>query len=251
MSQVTATEVTTSVDPAAEHSKLVVVSAVGVAQVFAWGSTYYLPAVLAGSIATDTGWPLSWVVGALSVGLLVSGLVSPRIGSLIERHGGRPVLATSAILMSIGLLGLGIAPTLPVFIVAWVVIGLGMGAGLYGPAFSARGRLYGDEARSGITGVTLFGGLASTVCWPLTALLADYYGWRGACLAYAAVHLTVMRDGSSTPMAAATSLPPPTWSSRSGWRCWPGRPDRSRWHWPGRRLESVWGSGCTRPPSPR
>jgi MFS family permease len=144
MSQVTAAGDSA---PAASRPRLVVVSAVGVAQILAWGSSYYLPAVLAGPIAADTGWPLAWVVGALSAGLLVSGLVSPRVGHIIERHGGRPVLAASAVLLAVGLLGAGLAPALPVFVAAWVVIGFGMGAGLYDPAFSALGRLYGEDAR--------------------------------------------------------------------------------------------------------
>jgi MFS family permease len=198
--------------------RLVVVSAVGVAQILAWGSSYYLPAVLAGPIAADTGWPLAWVVGALSVGLLVSGLVSPRVGHLIERHGGRPVLAASAVLFALGLLGLGLAPTLPLFVVAWVVIGLGMGAGLYDPAFSALGRLYGEEARPAITQVTLFGGFASTVCWPLTAFLAGQLGWRGACLTYAAILVAVVlplyllglpREEERPPKSATADAPPP------------------------------------------
>lgn len=177
---------------AAARPRWMVVSAIGTAQILAWGSSYYLPAVLAGPIAADTGWPFAWIFGALSVGLLVSGLVSPRVGHLIERRGGRPVLTTSAVLLSFGLLGLGLSPTLPVFIACWVVIGVGMGAGLYDPAFSALGRLYGEEARSAITQVTLFGGLASTFCWPLSAFLADQLGWRGACFAYAAIHLFVV-----------------------------------------------------------
>ena len=172
--------------------RLVVVSAIGVAQILAWGSSYYLLAVLAGPIAADTGWSLTWIMGALSIGMLVSGLASPRIGHLIHGRGGRPVLAASAVLLAAGLLVLGLAPGLPVFVAAWVVIGLGMAAGLYDPAFSSLGRLYGEEARSAITHVTLFGGFASTVCWPLSALLVEQVGWRGACLTYAAIHLAVV-----------------------------------------------------------
>jgi MFS family permease len=164
MSRVSAAGGSAPADPAASRPRLVVVSTVGVAQILAWGSSYYLPAVLADPISTETGWPLAWVVGALSIGLLVSGLVSPRVGHIIERYGGRPVLAASAVLLAVGLLGLGLAPTLPVFVAAWVVIGFGMGAGLYDPAFSALGRLYGEEARPAITQVTPFGGFASTVC---------------------------------------------------------------------------------------
>jgi MFS family permease len=192
MTQVAATGHAVPADPAASRSRLAVVSAVGIAQILAWGSSYYLLAVLAGPVAKDTGWPLTWIMGALSIGLLVSGIVSPRVGHLIERRGGRPVLAASAILLAVGMLLLGTAPTLPVFVAAWVVLGLGMGAGLYDPAFSALGRLYGDHARSAITQVTLFGGFASTVCWPLSALLVDQLGWRGACLTYAAIHVAVV-----------------------------------------------------------
>lgn len=177
---------------AAGRNRLTVVSAIGVGQILAWGSSYYLLAVLAGPIAADTGWPLTWIMGALSIGMLVSGLASPRIGHLIHRHVGRPVLAASAVLLSAGLLLLGLAPSLPVFVVAWVVLGLAMGAGLYDPAFSTLGRLCGEQARSAITHVTLFGGFASTVCWPLSAFLVDHLGWRGACLTYAAIHLAVV-----------------------------------------------------------
>jgi len=175
-----------------ERPRWAVVSAIGIAQILAWGSSYYLLSLLAGPISTDTDWPLSWVFGALSVGLLVSGLVSPRVGHIIQRRGGRPVLAASAILLCIGLVGLGLSPTLPAFVASWIVIGVGMGAGLYDPAFSALGRLYGEGARPAITQVTLYGGFASTVCWPLTAILAETIGWRGTCLVYAAIQLAVV-----------------------------------------------------------
>lgn len=167
----------------------IIVPALGVTQILAWGSSYYLPAVLAAPIAADTGWPLTWVVGGLSLGLLVAGLVAPPVGRLIHRHGGRPVLAASAVLLAVGLLGLAAAPSLPVFLAAWAVVGLGMSAGLYDAAFSTLGRIYGDKARLHITTLTLFGGLASTACWPLSALFVSTLGWRGACVAYAAIHL--------------------------------------------------------------
>ncbi len=147
--------------------------------------------MVAGPIAADTGWPRAWVVGALSLGLLVSGLVSPRVGRFIHHWGGRPILTASALLLACGLLTLAVAPRLPVFVAGWIILGLAMGTGLYDPAFSTLGRLYGDQARSAITQVTLFGGFASTVCWPLSAFLVDHVGWRGACLTYAAIHIAI------------------------------------------------------------
>lgn len=168
-----------------------VISALGVIQILAWGSSYYLPAVLAEPIARETGWPLAWIVGGLSVGLLVAAAVSPRVGTAIQRRGGRPVLALAALLLAFGLITLGLAPALPVFLAGWLVIGLGMGCGLYDPAYATLGRLYGAEARPAITALTLLGGFASTICWPLSAFLVAQVGWRGTCLTYAALHLTV------------------------------------------------------------
>jgi MFS family permease len=169
--------------------RAVVICALGVTQIFAWGASYYLPAVLAAPIAADTGWSLASVVGGLSLGLLTAGLVSPLVGRAIGRRGGRPVLAVSAGLLAAGLLSLALAHALPVFLLGWTIIGLGMGAGLYDPAFATLGRLYGQSGRSAITTLTLFGGFASTVCWPLSAFLDARLGWRGACLVYAAVQI--------------------------------------------------------------
>src|SRR5262249_39118410 len=73
----------------------------------------------------------------------------------------------------------------------WILVGAAMGTGLYDAAFAALGQLYGRAARAPITNLTLFGGFASTVCWPLSAYLIEALGWRGACLVYAALHLFV------------------------------------------------------------
>ena len=201
------------------RSRTAVTTTVGLAQVLAWGSSYYLISVLAKPIGMDTGWPLPWIVAGPSLGFLISGLVSPLVGRIIERHGGRPVLSGSAVLLSLGLLLLSVAPGLPVYFVGWAVLGAAMGAGLYDPAFSTLGRLYGETARGAITRVTLFGGFASTVCWPLSAYLADHVGWRGACAAYAAIHLAVTlplywlglprERGPAAQAAAAAQLPAP------------------------------------------
>jgi MFS family permease len=168
-----------------------VISALGVVQIFTWGSSYYLLAVLAAPIAADTGWSLSWIVGALSIGLLAASVVSPRVGDAIGQYGGRPVLALACLLLASGLVILAVAPSLWVFVVGWMILGVGMGAGLYDAAFATLSGYYGQSARSAITTLTLWGGFASTVCWPLSAFFLEHMGWRGACLTYAAVHLTI------------------------------------------------------------
>jgi predicted MFS family arabinose efflux permease len=187
-----------------QPSRLAVVSALGIVQILTWGSSFYLLSVLADPMARDTGWPLAWIVGGLSVGLLVAGAVSPRVGAFIGAHGGRHALALAAVTLAAGLATLGLAPSLPVYLGGWLLIGLGMGTGLYDPAFATLGRLYGAEARPAITTLTLWGGLASTVSWPLSAFLADQVGWRSTCLAYAGLHLAV-----TLPLALLAIPEPP------------------------------------------
>jgi MFS family permease len=175
------------------HRRLVV-PALGITQILAWGSTFYLLAVLAAPIVKDTGWSYDWVVAGLSLGLAVAGLVSPRVGRAIKVSGGRPVLASGAAIIAFGLLLIGSAQNLAWYLGGWLVVGAGMGAGLYDAAFSTLGTIYGKDSRNPISQVTLFGGFASTVCWPLSSLLVEHLGWRGACFIYAAI-----QAGSSLP----------------------------------------------------
>ncbi|MES0094321.1 MULTISPECIES: MFS transporter [unclassified Mesorhizobium] len=171
------------------RSRGTIVTALGLTQIMAWGSSYYLPAVIAPAVSAETGWSFPWVIGSLSLGLLVAGLISPHVGAAIERHGGRVTLAFSALCLGFGQLVLSVSASLAVFVIGWLIMGFGMGAGLYDAAFGTLGRLYGRNARSTITSLTLFGGFASTMCWPISAFLLDTFGWRGVCLVYAAIQL--------------------------------------------------------------
>lgn len=167
------------------------ISTLGIVEIFTWGTTYYLLAVLAGPIGQDTGWSVGTITGGMSIGLLVSGLAARRIGGLIQAYGGRRILVAGIVLSAIGLGMLGLAHSVSIYFLAWSVLGLGMGASLYDAAFSTLGRIYGREARSAITTLTLWGGFASTVCWPATAWLVEAVGWRGTCFAYTLFHLSV------------------------------------------------------------
>lgn len=176
-----------------------VVGVLGVTQILAWGSSTYLPAVLNAPVVADTGWPLAWVAGGLSAGQLMAAVASPKVGRAIGELGGRTVLTISALLLAIGLATIGAAPNLVVYVIGWTIIGAGMGAGLYDAAFATLGTIYGRSARSAITTLTLYGGFASTVCWPFSAFLVERYGWRSACFVYAGMQLFV-----SLPLLLAT-----------------------------------------------
>jgi MFS family permease len=167
------------------------VAALGTAQTLAWASTYYLPAILAAPMARELGVSTPTVFAAFSGALIVSAFVGPRAGAAIDRHGGRPVLMLTSIVFALGLAGLGLARDVVGLFAAWVVLGIGMGSGLYEAAFASLVRLYGKDARSSITAITLIAGFASTVGWPLSAVLEAEYGWRAACFTWAALHLVL------------------------------------------------------------
>ncbi|WP_288475958.1 MFS transporter [uncultured Pantoea sp.] len=156
-------------------------------QILSWGGSFYLMAVMASPIAEETGWSKQWIYGALSAGILVSGLLSPLAGRIIARTGGRLLLALSGVVMAAGLVIMACTHTLPLFLFAWVVIGVGMAMGLYDALFATLGTCYGAQARSAITGITLISGFCTTLVWPGTALLIHGFGWRDAALIIAAM----------------------------------------------------------------
>ncbi len=194
----------------------------GAGQTLAWASSYYLPALLAQPIATDLGTTTVTVFGAFSLALLVSALLGPRAGRTIDRHGGRIVLAATNLLFALGLVMLATCTGTATLYLAWAVIGIAMGSGLYDAAFSALVRVYGQGARGPITGITLIAGFASTIGWPLTAWLEASFGWRNACLVWAALHLLLglplnlvlprVSKALATAAAATVSAGPAAWA---------------------------------------
>src|SRR5580765_915606 len=165
-----------------------VVLPLGVAQTISWGTTYYLPAILAGGMAKDTGVGTPAVFAAFSAALLLMAVLGPMSGRLIDLY-GRRVLVASNVVSASGLAVLASSPDYAWLFVGWLLLGAGMCAGLYEAAFSTLAGIYGAEARRPITGITLIAGFASTVCWPLSAWMDASLGWRSTCLVWAGVHL--------------------------------------------------------------
>jgi predicted MFS family arabinose efflux permease len=185
------------------------VAALGTAQTLAWASSYYLPAMLAKPMSHDLGVTAPTVFAAFSIALLVSAVLGPFAGRSIDLWGGRPVLIATNLIFAIGLAGLAMAQGVAGLFIAWLVIGIGMGSGLYEAAFAALVRLRGHDARGAITGITLIAGFASTVGWPLTTWLDAELGWRGACLVWAALHLVVgIPLNACVPAASPRSVAP-------------------------------------------
>lgn len=176
---------------ALRERRAVVVSTLGLTQTLAWASTYYLAAVFADPVAASLHLPRVWFFGVFSGALLLSGFCGPLAGRWIDRYGGRDVLAGTSLVFAAGLALLAFVQGPAGLAAAWAVIGTGMGFGLYEAAFATATGLYGREARGAITGITLFAGFASTIGWPMSAFFIHLFGWRGACLAWAGLHLVI------------------------------------------------------------
>ena len=184
-------------------SRTATVVVLGIGQTLGWGSTYYLPAVLAAPMASELGVPTAMVYAAFSASLVLSALVGPLAGRLIDTHGGRGLLMATNVIFALGLAALAAAQGALSLFAAWAVLGIGMGSGLYEAAFATVVRLWRYESRNAITGITLIAGFASTVAWPLSAWLNVEFGWRIACLAWAGLHL-----GVALPLHMRVPRPP-------------------------------------------
>ena len=159
----------------------------GATEILAWGALFYPPVLTVPLIAADHGWSRTFAMGGFSLGLLVAGVVSPRIGAAIDRYGGHRVMPFGSLLGAGGLVALVNADHPVIYLAVWAALGAAMAASLYDPAFATLGRIFGVGARPAITALTLAGGFASTVSWPVTLVLIEAFGWRGTYLVYAAL----------------------------------------------------------------
>jgi len=199
-----------SAGPAARRhpSTLAQVLVLGLTQTIAWASTVYLVAIIAAPAGRALGLPEAAVFGAFSVALGITALLGPAIGRAIDRSRGRNILVASNLVIAAGLALLAAAPGAALLFVAWGVIGVGMALGLYDAAFAILVRLHGQAARAMITGVTLIAGFASTIGWPLSALLNGHFGWRMTCLAWGAAHLALCLPLNLSVVPAPTGEAP-------------------------------------------
>lgn len=164
----------------------------GLTQLVGWGVTFYLIGALGPAMSADLGWNTATVYGGFSAAIVVMALVSPAAGAAVDRGGGHRVMPAGAVLSALGCALLAITHSHLLYFAAWAALGVGMRLCLYDAAFAALARAAGPAARRPMSQITLFGGLASTVMWPVGHFLAEWLGWRGAALCYAAFALATL-----------------------------------------------------------
>ena len=192
------------------------VSALGIGQIISWGTLFYSIAVLGPPMAHTLGVSDVMLYGSFTAGLFVSGLASPWVGRRIDRHGGRGVLAGGSVLGAFACVLLAASVNGTTMLAGWLVAGVAMAACLYDPAFATLFRVSGASYRRAVTALTLFGGFASTVFWPLSQWLLEAHGWRFAFAVHAALnagvclplHLAFVPAAEAQRSAAQPAAPP-------------------------------------------
>ncbi|HXF77216.1 MAG TPA: MFS transporter [Usitatibacter sp.] len=167
------------------------VAALGIAQIVSWGTLFYAIGVLGPAMQRDLHVSSLFVFGAFTAGLLVSGAAAPAAGRMVDARGGRSVLSTGSVLGTVAMAILALAPNGAVMSIGWLVAGAAMAACLYDPAFATLSQHAGERYRRAVTVLTLWGGFASTVFWPLSQLLLDAWGWRATFGIYAMMNALV------------------------------------------------------------
>src|SRR5262245_21683117 len=167
------------------------VTALGISQITAWGTSYYCLGVLANPIVDDTGWSRGFVYSGFTAAALAMGAISTWAGRAIDRYGGRTVMTLGTLMVSAGLYALSCVRTEAAWLAAWVFLGLGMRLTLYDAAFAALVQVVPSRGRVAISYLTLWGAFASTVFWVVGHYLNEAGGWRYTLVLFAAINLAV------------------------------------------------------------
>lgn len=165
--------------------------ALSVAQLISWGSIFYLMALLLEPVERDLGLSRVQSSLAVSLALLVEGMVAYPVGRWIDRGHERAVMVGGSLLAAVCLGAHRWVASAAGFYTLWVGLGAAMACVLYSPVFAVVTRRFPTHFRRGIITMTFLGGLASTVFIPLSDWLIRHWGWRDALGLLALLHLLV------------------------------------------------------------
>ena len=191
----------------------------GFTQIIGYGTLYYGLAIIAEDMATTLGWPVSWIFGAFSLALLAGAVIAPAVGRRIDQHGAAKVMALGSVAAAVSLIITASAPNPLVFVIGLVAMQLATTLVLYDAAFAHLVEVSGPASPRLITYLTLIAGFSSTIFWPLTQTLNEWFSWREILAIFAAmnvaicfpVHLWLARSGTGSfcnlPLQTGVDLP--------------------------------------------
>lgn len=194
------------------------VPALGLTQIVSWGTLYYSIAVLGASMRSELGISAETLFGAYSACLLISALAAPFAGRCIDRYGGRAMLSTGSVVAAAALLWIANVHSTPALYCAWALAGVAMSLTMYDAAFATLSQHTGTFYRTALTSLTLMGGLASTVFWPISLAGLQQFGWRETFMGFALIQIALCLPLhlSFVPRAFTEAAPGTAGSAHSG-----------------------------------
>jgi MFS family permease len=207
-------------DDPARRAALLAVAGIGITQVIGWGTSFNTLTVFGTTIGDELSLSRETVFLGITLQLLVSALLAPRMGRLVDRLGARPVMIAGSFVAALAMLLQAAAHGPASYMLGWAVIGIAAPMMLSTAAMPGLVQVVGANARRWITGLTLISGLTSTVFLPINYALLQIVGWRWAYVIFALLHVAicapihwlVVRRGAGVSLAAddpARPLPPP------------------------------------------
>jgi MFS family permease len=168
------------------------VAALSLGQIVGWGTTYYMPSVLAPALSRDLGLDPTGIYLGVTIMVALGGLASPFAGRLLDLYGAARYMPIAPLAIGLGHVLVAAFPSAVTWWVAWVLHGLAMPFGLTLAVTTFLTRTSGTAARRSIGVLTLLVGFAPSVFWPLTAVLESHLGWRGTLFVYAGLELGLL-----------------------------------------------------------
>ncbi|WP_175655555.1 MFS transporter [Burkholderia ambifaria] len=186
----------------------VIVAAGGLMGCIAIGAMFSLPVFLR-AIARDTGWSMTGISAAMTLGFIAMAFASIGWGSLSDRIGTRAVVVTGAVLLSASLALASRAPSLLAF---QLIFGLAVGsatAAVFAPMMACVTGWFDTHRSLAVSLVSAGMGMAPLTMSPLAAWLVSGHDWRTSMLAIAALAAVVMIPASLlVRRAPALDVPP-------------------------------------------
>ncbi len=200
----------TDATPASRIRIATAIGGLGVTQIVGWGTTFSSLTIFGTTIGPDLRISREVVFGGITMMLLASALLAPRVGRLADTRGARPVMVAGSLIAAISMAAMSMAQGPVTYLLAWVIVGIAMPMMLNNSALVGLVQIVGADARRSITALMLMSGLTGTIFLPLNAWMLDAIGWRHAYLVFASMHLLiclpihaiVLRRRDSDPLGA-------------------------------------------------
>ncbi|AJD42157.1 arsenite efflux MFS transporter ArsK [Rhizobium sp. SEMIA 4085] len=174
-----------------ESPPIAAIIALGITQIIGYGTLYYSFSILAPDMSRDLGWPSEAIFGALSAALLIGGLMAPALGKWIDRFGAGRIMTAGSAIAAAALVACALAPGRISFVAALIGIEAASNLVQYGAAFALLVQIRPQAAQRSITYLTLIGGFASTIFWPITTMLHAEISWQQVYLVFAGLNFVI------------------------------------------------------------